>query len=160
NAGHTLDEFGAFCDATAVWMPPPAAPPPTPKSLADLRAACLRWFGPTYDFDAMIAVVAAAAAERLGGGPGWVPLVSGSGATKTETVQTLTGAGALITSTISSKGALLSGSPKKDQSPGATGGLLRQLGDRGILVIKDFTSILAANVNLRGEVLAALREIH
>jgi hypothetical protein len=42
----------------------------------------------------------------------------------------------------------------------ATGGLLRQIGDRGILAIKDFTSIISANREVRMQVLAALREIH
>jgi hypothetical protein len=37
---------------------------------------------------------------------------------------------------------------------------LRKIGDHGILVIKDFTSILSADRNVRGTVLAALREIH
>src|SRR5262249_39313575 len=40
------------------------------------------------------------------------------------------------------------------------GGLLRKIGDRGILVIKDVTSILSADRNTRAAVLAALREIH
>src|SRR5262249_11309389 len=42
----------------------------------------------------------------------------------------------------------------------ATGGLLRKLGDRGILVIKDVTSILSADRHTRGPVLAAIREIY
>ena len=37
--------------------------------------------------------------------------------------------------------------------------MLRQLGERGILIIKDFTSILSADRNLRSPMLAALREI-
>ena len=42
----------------------------------------------------------------------------------------------------------------------ATGGLLRKIGDRGVLVIKDVTSILVADRNIRGQVLAALREVY
>src|SRR5262249_54807127 len=42
----------------------------------------------------------------------------------------------------------------------ATGGLLRKIGDRGILVIKDVTSVLSADRNVRGGVLAALREVY
>src|SRR5262249_26114805 len=41
-----------------------------------------------------------------------------------------------------------------------TGGLLRKIGDRGVLVIKDVTSILSADRNVRPQVLAALREIY
>ena len=88
------------------------------------------------------------------------PVISGSGNAKTETVQALSGAGATITSTIASEGALLSATSRKQKSKGATGGLLRKLGDHGILVIKDVTSILSADRHTRGPVLAALREIY
>ena len=63
-------------------------------------------------------------------------------------------------STISSDGALLSGTAKKQRAKDATGGLLRQIGDRGLLVIKDVTSILSMDRNARQAVLAAIREIH
>jgi hypothetical protein len=38
--------------------------------------------------------------------------------------------------------------------------LLREIGDRGVLVIKHVTSILSMSRELRGQVLGALREIH
>jgi hypothetical protein len=84
-------------------------------------------------------------------------VISGSGNAKTETVRSLEGAGARVTSTISSEGALLSATAR---SLGATGGLLHKIGRRGLLVIKDFTSILAMDSKVRGTVLAALREVH
>jgi len=104
--------------------------------------------------------LAAAAAERLAGDPLWLLVISGPGNTKTETVQALSGAGAHVSSTISSEGALLSASPRKSRAKTATGGLLRKIGDRGILVIKDVTSILSADRNTRAGVLAALREVY
>ena len=75
-------------------------------------------------------------------------------------MQALSGAGAHVASTISSDGALLSGTPEGATAKAATGGLLRQIGDRGLLVIKDVTSILSMNRDTRATVLAALREIH
>ena len=45
--------------------------------------------------------------ERLPGDPLWTFLISGSGNAKTETVQALAGAGAIVTSTIAAEGALL-----------------------------------------------------
>jgi hypothetical protein len=96
----------------------------------------------------------------VSGDPLWLLIISGPGAAKTETVQSLMGAGAHVLSTIASEGALLSASPKKSRVKNATGGLLRTVGDRGILVIKDITSILSADRNTRSGVLAALREIH
>jgi hypothetical protein len=55
---------------------------------------------------------------------------------------------------------LLSASPRRDRNKAATGGLLRKLGDRGTLVIKDVTSILSADRNTRASVLAAMREVY
>jgi len=55
---------------------------------------------------------------------------------------------------------LLSGTRRKEQAPDAKGGLLRQIGNFGFLVLKDFTSILAMNRDQRAALLAALREIY
>jgi Bifunctional DNA primase/polymerase, N-terminal len=135
----------------------PTLPPP-PCSLAHVHATFRKWLGDRYDIDAVDAVVATAAAEKLDGDPLWLLVVSGPGAAKTETVQSLAGCGARITSTIQSEGALLSAS--KGRSKNATGGLLRKIGDGGILVIKDVTSILSNDRNVRTSVLAAIREIY
>ena len=55
---------------------------------------------------------------------------------------------------------LLSGTPKKQHDKGAKGGLLRQIGDFGIIALKDFGSILSMHPETKAEVLAALREIY
>jgi hypothetical protein len=128
--------------------------------IADVHDTFREWLGDDYDTEALDAVLAAAACEQLDGDPPWLLLISGSGNAKTETVVPLAGAGALVTSTITSEGALLSATPKKEHSKDATGGLLRKLGDRGLLVIKDVTSILSANRDTRALVLAALREVY
>src|SRR5439155_4504330 len=129
-------------------------------SLPDVHEVFRRWLGDEYDLDAINVTLAAAAIEQLDGDPLWTLIVSGSGNAKTETVQALAGAGAIIASTITSDGALLSGSPTREKAKDATGGLLRKIGARGLLVIKDMTSILSMNRDTRGAVLAALREIH
>lgn len=138
-----------------------SAPPHEPgQPLADVHRVFLRWLGKDYDLGALDAVLATAAAEQLGGDPCWLLIVSGSGAAKTETIMPLLGFGATVVSTISGPGALLSGTSEKDRAKDATGGLLRAVGRRGILVIKDFTSILSMDRHARAEVLAALREIY
>src|SRR5688572_20797030 len=129
-------------------------------TLEDAHAVVRKWFGDEYDLDAFDATLATAAAERLDGDPLWLLIVSGSGAAKTETVQSLAGAGALVTSTITSEGALLSGTPAREKSSAATGGLLRRIGRSGVLVVKDVTSILSMERNTRAGLLAALREVH
>ena len=134
--------------------------PKQTATLDDVHDAFLDWLGDDYDTDALDAVLAAAAVEQLDGDPLWLLLISGSGNAKTETAQALAGAGALVTSTVSSPGALLSATSQKDRAKDATGGLLRKIGDRGVLVIKDVTSILSMNKDARAEVLAALREVY
>ena len=137
-----------------------AAPSAAPTTLAMVHATFARWLGAEYDLDALDVVLAAAAVERLDGDPVWLLLLSGSGNAKTETVQALAGIGACVTSSIASEGALLSGTSKREQTSQATGGLLRKLGDRGLLVVKDVTSILSMNKDMRAQVLAALREVY
>ncbi|MGB6147468.1 ArsR family transcriptional regulator [Mycolicibacter algericus] len=131
-----------------------------PSPLTDAHKVFRRWLGDDYDTDALDAVLATAAVERLDGDPLWLLLVSGSGNAKTETVQALDGIGAVVTSTISSAGALLSATGRKDRAKDATGGLLRKIGSRGVLVIKDVTSILSMSGEARNEVLAAKREVY
>jgi hypothetical protein len=110
----------------------------------------------------LVAVAVAVAVERFNDGSDlvWFLLVSGPGNAKTETVQALDGIEVIFTSAISSDAALLSGTPKRERAKGATGGLLRRIGDRGVLVIKDVKSILSMDRNMRAKVLAALREVY
>jgi hypothetical protein len=139
--------------------PPQAAPQHDPITLKQARAVFTRWLGKDYDLAGLDAAFSIAACNRLDGDPPWLLIVSGSGNAKTETVTALTGAGALVTSTIDSPGALLSATSRQERANDATGGLLRKIGDRGLLVIKDFTSILSMDRNMRSKVLAGLREV-
>jgi hypothetical protein len=129
-------------------------------ALPEAHAVFQRWLGDDYDLDALDAMLAAAAVERLDGDPLWLLIISGSGNAKTETVQALSGINATVVSAVTSEGALLSATSKRERTKDATGGLLREIGDRGVLVIKDVTSILSMNRDMRGQVLGALREVH
>src|SRR5512139_2967174 len=129
-------------------------------SLADVHAVFGRWFGDGYDLQALDAVLAAAVSERLTGDALWLLMISGPGNAKTETVSSLAGAGATVISTSTSDGALLSASAATRNAEASTGGLLRAIGTRGILVLKDFTSIISSDHHVRSSVLAALREIY
>ena len=138
----------------------PVPDPDAPATLAEAHSVFRRWLGDEYDVDTLTACLAVAAVERMSGDPLWLLVVSGSGNAKTETVQALSGAGAIAVSTISSEGALLSATSKKERSKEATGGLLRQIGERGLLVVKDVTSILSMQREMRAQVLGALREVY
>ncbi|WP_052833232.1 bifunctional DNA primase/polymerase [Bradyrhizobium sp. LTSP885] len=137
-------------------------PPPVvePRNLAEVHEVFVRWLGKDYEVATLDAMLATVAAERMKGDPAWLLIISGPGNAKTETVQALSMLGAHVVSTITSDAALLSASPAKQKAKDATGGLLRKIGDRGILAIKDVTSILSMDRNVRGATLAALREVH
>lgn len=149
--------FGLAADDVAE---PAVLPLPPACSLEDAERVIRKWLGAEYDMAAAHVALAVAAVNRIDGDPVWVLLVSGPGFTKTETVSMLAGAGAIVTSTISSEGALLSGTSKKEASKDATGGLLKKIGASGVLVLKDVTTILSMNRDARAAILAALREIH
>jgi hypothetical protein len=156
------DDIGRAVDTAQEKLGPPKEEP-TPPPVCDLdklHAVFRKWLGAEYDLEVIDTIVAVAASERLTGDPAWLLIISGPGAAKTESAQALAGCGALVTSTIQSEGALLSATPQKGRAKTATGGLLRKIGDRGIMVIKDITSILSCDRNVRGSVLAALREVH
>jgi hypothetical protein len=146
---------------------PPFGAPVNGVTLGDIsghlqttRSAYRKWLGKEYDLGVSDVVLSVAASAKLGGDPPWVQVVGGSGAAKTETIIPLRGANAVLASTISGEVDLLSGTSEKDRAKDAAGGLLRSIGDSGVLVIKDFTSILSMNRDTRALVLAALREIY
>ena len=134
---------------------PPAGSQPAPAqpiTLDDAHKVFRHWLGEDYDTDALDAMLAAVAVEKFddGSDPVWLLIISGPGNAKTETVQALDGIGAIVTSTITSEAALLSATPKRERAKDATGGLLRKIGERGVLVIKDVTSMLSMDRNIRG----------
>jgi hypothetical protein len=118
-----------------------------------------KWLGNDYDLDVLHVVLAVAAGNQLDGDPAWLLVVAGSGSAKTETLMPLETIGAIVVSSIASEGALLSATSKRETTDAATGGLLRSIGERGVLVIKDVTTILSQNRDTRATVLAALREV-
>jgi hypothetical protein len=114
------------------------------------------------DLVALRATLASYAAnQHLEADPVWLGLVSGSSTGKTETALALAACPHVsVESTLSGEAALLSGTPEKERSAGASGGLLRQVGERGFLVLKDFTTILSMHPDKRGAILSALREVY
>ncbi len=135
-------------------------PDPEESALADVEAVFARWLAST-DPVPLRAVLGTYAASMRDGDPVWTMLVGGSGRGKTEMVDSLRGRPDVRSvSSISNEAALLSATPKKDAAKDASGGLLRQIGSSGVLVIKDFTTVLSMHREARAGVLAALREIY
>jgi hypothetical protein len=131
-----------------------------PRTLHEVHALFVKWFGEDVDLVALDITLAAAASLHLPGDPAWLMLIGGPGVGKTEMVAPLQGAGGLLASSIASPGALLSGSARREHTKESTGGLLRQIGARGLLLLKDFSSILGMDRTMRAGVLAAFRELY
>lgn len=138
------------------------APGPAPAPATDLGAVMTtfkQWLH-LDDVGQIYAVLGAVAANRMEGDPVWLKVVGASSGGKTEVLNAILGLPDVHPAATLTEAALLSGTPKRQQTRGATGGLLRQVGDFGILVCKDFTSVLSMNRERRAELLAALREIY
>ena len=106
-------------------------------------------------------VMAAVVANRMPGDPVWLFLVGPSSIGKTEILSALGGLSDVFPVSTITEAGLLSGSTSRRED--ATGGLLAEIsarGGQGIIVCKDFTSILSKPPQTRAELLAALREIY
>ena len=105
-------------------------------------------------------VLATVAANRLEGDPAWLVVIGPPGGGKSEVLGAVSHLDDAHPAGTLTEASLLSGTPKKEQAAGAKGGLLRVIGDHGIIVCKDFGSVLSMNRDARAGVLAALREIY
>jgi hypothetical protein len=146
--------------------PPPgaAAPPPAPgpsasSALEDALQVFERWLilpsrTPVY---AMLGTIVA---NLLPGDPVWLGLVAPPSSAKTELLNSVCGLPFAVSVSTLTLAALLSGTPRRQHAQGAKGGLLRQVKNPGLLVLKDFTSTLTMKPETKAEVLSALREIY
>lgn len=130
---------------------------------AGALAECVEAFGRWLvldNADQVLAALGAIAANRLAGDPVWLLFVGAAGSGKTETVLPLAGLPYVFEAATITEPALLSGTSTKERETGATGGLLRQVGDFGVLLVKDFSGVLSMHRDSRASVLAALREVY
>ncbi|QYF88491.1 hypothetical protein [Arthrobacter sp. PAMC25284] len=153
-----IDVTDEFCRRADPEWTPPAQPVVT---LAECDKTYRRWMSDEFDLSVVHVALAARAAHDLDGEPVWILVVAGSASGKTEAIQSLAATpNSFTVSEIASPGALLSGTSNSEKTKDASGGLLRQIGAQGILILKDFTTILSMSSDPRGAVLAALREIY
>jgi len=141
--------------------PAEAAPDVPPMTIAQVEDVYAKWL---HDGDKVTTRVVHAvyvANMVLAGDPVWMILVGGSGHGKTERLAPLASMPSVVlSSALTGEAALLSATPRKDRAEHAHGGLLRRIGPRGMLILKDFTSVLEMDRTARGQVLAALREVY
>jgi len=148
--GRTTDDLTTIVERAAVT---------TRTTLSDVQSVFTKWLH-LPDTLPLYAVLGAIAANHLEGDPVWLGLLAPPSSTKTEIINSLTRLPNLhMVATITPAG-LLSGTSKREKAANAKGGLLKEVGDFGILVMKDFTSVLSMRPEAKTETLAALREIY
>jgi hypothetical protein len=103
-------------------------------------------------------VVGAVVANLLPGDPVWLLVVGPPSSGKTELLSALSKLEHVHEVSTFTEAGLLSGSVSRD--PSSTGGLLAEVGRFGIIVCKDFTSLLSEAPDARSGLLAALREVY
>lgn len=110
--------------------------------------------------DPLYVVLGTVAANMMKGVPVWTVMVGAPSAGKGVMLEALATLPRIhIVGAFKGPSALLSGVAKKDSAKNATGGLLRQIGTTGMMVMKDFTSMLSLPREPLGESIGALREI-
>lgn len=136
-----------------------AMPDIEPTTLPQVIAAFDKWLV-LSNHTAIYAVLGTVAANLLPGDPVWTGLIASPSSAKTEILNALSKLTyAHLTATLT-PASLLSGTPKKQRDRSAKGGLLREIGNFGVLVLKDFGSVLSMRPDAKAEILAALREIY
>jgi hypothetical protein len=159
-AADIVERYPADPDRRIEPLLPTRRPDPDTQAAAleETRHVFKKWLY-LPDDDHVMAALGAVAANLLDGDPLWVLFVGPPGSGKTEVVQPLAGLDYVHPAATLTEPALLSGVPKKSTEKGATGGLLRQVGDFGIILTKDFSGVLSMHRDARSAVLAALREV-
>ena len=133
--------------------------PTETDGLSDALAVFRRWLH--LNDSAPVLTTAAAVVANVGAGdPVWFLLVGPPSGGKTEILSSCAALPYMVSAATVTEAALLSGTSKRERAKDATGGLLRQVGDFGILLAKDFTSVLSQNFDTARQAMAALREIY
>jgi Primase C terminal 1 (PriCT-1) len=136
----------------------PVSQPP-PIDLDGVLAVFDRWLY-LESPDPVLVVLGAVAANLRPGDPFWLELIASPGGGKTELLASLSYLPGVRFAATITEASLLSGTPRKDKAADSKGGLLREIGDHGLLVLKDFGSVLSMHREARAAVLAALREVY
>lgn len=142
----------------AIYYQNPLAFPVTPiHRLAKSFAQHLHFPDPR----ALYTLMAALVANLANGRPVWLMLIGPPSCGKSELLNSLLSIPRMKEGgSITSLGALLSASRRKERGAFSTGGILRDIGDRGGLIIKEFTSILSLAPDTLRQILAAFREVY
>lgn len=142
--------------------PPPPPPPPPPQStstIGETLAVFRKWLV-LSDETPLLAMLGAKAANLLPGPIAvWLGIIAPGSSAKTELLNSISHLPYMHPVGTMTLPALLSGTPTQQRKKDARGGLLREVGEFGIIVLKDFGSILSMRPDAKAEVIGALREV-
>lgn len=143
--------------------PTPAAPPRAqqqqPVALTDALEVFRRWLY-LEDLASVYITAATIVANLAPGDPVWLLIVAPPSGGKTEVLQSVSPLDYVHPVATVTEAALLSGTSKRDRGKDATGGVLRRISEFGVVLCKDFTSVLSQNKDTARAALAALREVY
>ena len=137
----------------------PAPSPGRPSSLAKTAATYRKWLALENDWPVYVLFGALVANLFAGKPPVWLGIVGPSSSAKTELLNSLSHLPYVHEIETVSVPGLISGTPKKSRTQGATGGVLREMGAFGVLLFPDFGSVLSLRQDAQNEMLAALRRV-
>jgi hypothetical protein len=106
------------------------------------------------------AMLGTVAANLLEGDPVWLGLIAPGSSAKTELLNSVSRLSHMHPVGTMTLPALLSGTPTPQRAKNARGGLLCEIGPFGIIVLKDFGSVLSMRPDAKAEVIGALREVY
>jgi len=130
------------------------------RQILDLLRSDYRFIHEVDDTLFLEGILAAYFANLLPGPPVWLLLVGPASSGKTVTLNLLLGLPNIQEASAVTEAALLSGTPGKEKAKNASGGLLRIIGAFGIVLMKDFTSLLSMGKEKLMAVMAAFREVY
>ena len=137
----------------------PEMPTGLRRKLADVVATFDKWLI-LRDYTPLYAVLATVAVNSAARRPGLARCNRAAVVGKNGNSQRVASVPHVRAAATVTPAALLSGTPKRQKDKGSKGGLLREIGDFGIIVMKDFGSLLSVRPDAKAELLAALREIY
>lgn len=157
--GGTVESLNILVAATPIWRDPDLPPELEPRTLDQVHEVFQRWLY-MPDTGALDVALATYAANRDTGNPIWLLLIAVPGGGKTEVLSAFNKLKCVKTVGSLNAPGLLSGTAQRERAKGTKGGLLKEIGAYGVLILKDFGSVLSMHQDARSELLAALREIY
>lgn len=132
---------------------------PLPVTPCERLAAKFRAYLHLPDPSNLYVLMGAVAANMIEGSPVWLMMVGPPSCGKSELLNSLLAVPGMVEAAdIATEAAFLSGSPRKDRAEDATGGLLRQVGDAGGLILNDFTSVISKPQDKVSTIMGVFRE--